>query len=160
MAEIRKLEVEYKAKCSAERLHSLMTRDALNLPKYAPQTVLNVQIIPGDGEVRVGSVYVSDYVVMGDKPRAIMTKVEVTALDRKNMSVTFTAIEGDLKNGFTSFVSTHTVTPIQSDGNYKCLVKWSARYQKANEDVPDPTYIKKWVEDFTKELETNLLKEE
>ncbi|XP_026442902.1 MLP-like protein 423 [Papaver somniferum] len=94
------------------------------------------------------------YAVMGDKPRAVMTKVEVTAVDHKNMSVTFTVIEGELKNGFTSFAST------QSDGNYKCLVKWSARYQKANEEVPDPTYIKKWVEDFFKELDTNLLKEE
>ncbi|RZC86227.1 hypothetical protein C5167_007417 [Papaver somniferum] len=122
--------------------------------------LLNIQIIPGYGEVRVGSVYVSDYVVMGDKPRAVMTKVDVTALDHKNMSVTFTVIKGELKNGFTSFASTHTSTPTQIDGNYKCLVKWSARFQKANEDVPDPTYIKKWVEDFFKELDTNLLKEE
>ncbi|RZC86228.1 hypothetical protein C5167_007416 [Papaver somniferum] len=158
MAEIRKLEVECKAKCSAGKFYAMMTRDALKLPKYTPQTVHKVQVFPGDGEVRVGSVYVWDY-LLDDKPSAVMTKVKVTAVDHKNMSITFTVTEGLLKDDYTSFANTLTTTPAHSDGNYNCLVKWSAQYQKANEDVPDPTYFMKMLEDFTKELDTNLLKE-
>ncbi|RZC92809.1 hypothetical protein C5167_028068 [Papaver somniferum] len=158
MAEIRKLEVECKAKCSAGKFYAMMTRDALKLPKYAPQTVHKVQVFPGDGEVRVGSVYVWEY-LLDDKPSAVMTKVKVTAVDHKNMSITFTVTEGHLKDDYTSFANTLTITPAHSDGNYNCLGKWSAQYQKANEDVPDPTYFMKMLEDFTKELDTNLLKE-
>ncbi|XP_026442910.1 uncharacterized protein LOC113342653 isoform X2 [Papaver somniferum] len=121
MAEISKLEVECKAKCSAVKFFSMMTRDALKLPKYAPHTIHNVQVLPGDGEVRAGSVYIWVY-KLDNKPSAVTTKVK-------------------------------------RDGNYNCLVKWSAQYQKANKDVPDPTYVMKMLEDFTKELDTNLLKE-
>ncbi|KAI3932959.1 hypothetical protein MKW98_029192 [Papaver atlanticum] len=77
----------------------------------------------------------------------------------KNMSLTFTVTEGNLKDDYTSFANTRTTTPAHSEENYNCLVKWSAQYQKANEDVPDPTYFMKILEDFTKELDTNLLKE-
>ncbi|KAI3954411.1 hypothetical protein MKX01_017625 [Papaver californicum] len=159
MAQIHNLEVEFKAKCCAEKLYSVMTRDASKIPKYAPAMILNVQVLPGDGEVRVGSIFVWDY-VQGDKPSAVMTKEKITAVDHKNMSLTYTAFEGDLKNGYASFASTLTITPIQRNGNYNCLVKWSVQYEKANEDVSDPTYFMKLLEDFTKEVDTNLLKEE
>ncbi|RZC92816.1 hypothetical protein C5167_028076 [Papaver somniferum] len=157
MAEISKLEVECKAKCSAVKFFSMMTRDALKLPKYAPHTIHNVQVLPGDGEVRAGSVYIWVY-KLDNKPSAVTTKVKVTALDHKNLSLTFTVTEGYLTDDYTSFSNTLTTTT-QRDGNYNCLVKWSAQYQKANKDVPDPTYVMKMLEDFTKELDTNLLKE-
>ncbi|RZC86202.1 hypothetical protein C5167_007389 [Papaver somniferum] len=158
MAEIRKLEAECKAKCCAEKFYAMMTCDALKLQKYAPQTVHKVQVFPGNGEVRVGSVYVWDY-VLDNKPSSVITKVRVTAVDHKNMSITFTVTEGHLKDDYTSFANTLTVTPAHSEGNYNCLVKWSARYEKTNEDVPDPTNFMKMLEDFTKELDTNLLEE-
>ncbi|KAI3926707.1 hypothetical protein MKX01_039837 [Papaver californicum] len=134
MAVIHKLEDEYKAEFSAEKFYAMMTRDAPKLPKYVPKMVHNVQVLPEDGEVRVGAVFVWDY-VLGDKPGAVMTKVKVTAVDHINMSLNFTVIDGELTNGYTSFAITLTTTP-QRDGNYNCLVKWSAQYQKANEDVP------------------------
>ncbi|KAI3870946.1 hypothetical protein MKX03_025134 [Papaver bracteatum] len=123
MAEIRKLEVECKAKCSGGKFYTTITRDALKLPKYAPQTVHKVQVISGDGEVRVGSVYVWDY-LLDDKPSAIMTKVKVTAVDHKNMSLTFTVTEEHPKDDYTSFADTLTTTPAHSERNYNCLVKW------------------------------------
>ncbi|KAI3932964.1 hypothetical protein MKW98_029197 [Papaver atlanticum] len=129
------VKVEVKAKCSAKKLFSVMTGGASKLSKYAPKTVQNVQVLPGDSEIRVGSVFVWDYILDGS---AVMAKEELTAVDHKNIRL--------------------TVTPTQRDGNHNCLVKWSFN-EKANEDVPDPTYINKWVEDFIKELDTNLLKE-
>ncbi|KAI3917094.1 hypothetical protein MKX01_003543 [Papaver californicum] len=119
----------------------------------------NVQVLPGDGEVRVGNVFVWDY-VQDDKPSAVMTKEKITAVDHRNMSLTYTVFEGDLTNDYTSFASTLTITPTQKDGNYNCSVKRSVQYEKANEDVPNPTYFMKFLEDFTKEVDTNLLKEE
>ncbi|RZC57164.1 hypothetical protein C5167_004468 [Papaver somniferum] len=159
-AQIREIQVELKAKCSAEKLFALITRDAPKLPKYVPQMIHNCQVLPGDGEVRVGSVYVWDYVQEG-KPSALRAKETITAVDHKNMSLTFTVSEGDhITNFYNNFSSTVTINPTQRDGDYNCLVKWSVQYEKANEDVPDPTYVNKWVEDFTKELDTNLPKEQ
>ncbi|KAI3900799.1 hypothetical protein MKW92_045883 [Papaver armeniacum] len=159
MAQIHKLEVQYKAKCSAEKLYTMLTRDAPKLPNYAPQTVNKCQVLPGDGEVRLGSIFVWDY-VQGDKPSAVITKVKITAVDHKNMSLTYTVFEGHLTDDYPSFANILAITPTQRNGNNKCLVKWSVEYEKANEDIPDPTYFMKMLEDFTKELDTNLLKEE
>ncbi|RZC92815.1 hypothetical protein C5167_028075 [Papaver somniferum] len=159
MAQIHKLEVEVKAKCCAEKLYAVMTRDAPKLPKYAPQIVHDCQVVPGDCEVRVGSLFVWHY-VQDDKPSGVKAKEKITAVDHKNMSLTYTVFEGDLKNDYASFATTLTTTPTQKDGSYNCLVNWSVQYEKANADVPDPTYFMKLLEDFTKEVDTNLLKEE
>ncbi|KAI3854956.1 hypothetical protein MKX03_009114 [Papaver bracteatum] len=131
-----------------------MTREINKLPKYAPKTMHNIQILPGNSEVGAGSIVVWDY-VQGDKPSAVMEKVKITAMDHKNMSLTNKVLE-DLRNCCTSFAITLAVTPTHGDGNYKCLVKWSVQYQKANKDVPDPTYFMKVLEDLTMELEANL----
>ncbi|RZC92811.1 hypothetical protein C5167_028065 [Papaver somniferum] len=159
MSQIHKLEVEYKAKCPAEKLYTMLTRDAPKLPNYASQTINKCQVLPGDGEVRLGSIFVWDY-VQGDKPSAVITKVKITAVDHKNMSLTYTVFEGHLTDDYPSFANILAITPTQRNGNNNFLVKWSVEYEKANEDIPDPTYFMKMLEDFTKELNTNLLKEE
>ncbi|RZC44480.1 hypothetical protein C5167_037427 [Papaver somniferum] len=159
MAEIHQLEVEIKCKSSAERFYTLLTRDAPKLPKYAPQSILRVQVLPRDGEVRVGSIFVWEYVPR-DKPSAALSIEKVTAIDPKNLSITTTVLEGDLRNDYTSFVITLAITPTKRDGNYNFIVKWVVQYEKANEDVPDPTYFMIFLEEFTKELDGNLLKEE
>ncbi|RZC86230.1 hypothetical protein C5167_007415 [Papaver somniferum] len=158
MAQIHKLEVEIKAKCSAQKFYTMMTRDAPKLQKYVPQIVHNCQVLPGDGQVRLGSVFVWDY-VQGDKPSGVQTKVKITAVDHANMSLTSTVFEGDLTKGYSSFANTLTISPTKRNGNNNCLVKWSVQYEKENEDVPDPTYFVKMLEDFTKELDTSLLEE-
>ncbi|KAI3915134.1 hypothetical protein MKW92_029152 [Papaver armeniacum] len=151
--------VEVKAKCSAKKLFAMMTRGASKFSKYAPKTVQNAQVGPGDGEIRVGSVLVWDYIIEGSSGSAIMAKEELTLVDHENMLLTSTVFDGELTNDFKKFTKRITMIPTQGDGNYNCLVKWSVYYEKANEDVPDPTYIKKWVEDFIEEVDTNLLKE-
>ncbi|KAI3902724.1 hypothetical protein MKW92_010529 [Papaver armeniacum] len=159
MAANRKFEVEFKVKCSAEKFYSMITRDALKLPKYAPRIIHNVQVVSGEGEPRLGSVSVWDY-VLDNKHSGVSTRAKITAMDPQNMSVTFTHLDGYLSDDYTSFSNTLTVTtPTQRDGNYNCLVKWCVQYQKANDNVADSTYFMKMLEDFTKELDTNLLKE-
>ncbi|KAI3870948.1 hypothetical protein MKX03_025136 [Papaver bracteatum] len=149
MAHIHNLEVECKAKCSAEKFYVILIRDLIH----------SVQVFPGDREVHVGTVLVSEY-VQGDKPSTLMAKEKITAVDHKNMSVISTILEGHLKNEYTSIGYTLTITPTPRDGNYNSLVKWSVYYEKADEDVHDPTYFMKLLEDLTNELDTNLLKEE
>ncbi|XP_026442927.1 MLP-like protein 43 [Papaver somniferum] len=149
MAQIHNLEIECKARSCEEKLYVVLIRDVHMLPKYVPQLIHSIQVLPGDREVHVGTVLVSEYV-----------QEKITAVDHKNMSVTSSILEGDLKNDYTSIGYTLTITPLQRDGNYNFLVRWSVYYEKANEDVPDPTYFMKLLEDLTKELDTNLLKEE
>ncbi|MCL7023730.1 hypothetical protein MKW94_021544 [Papaver nudicaule] len=147
MALIHNLEVVYKAKCSVEKLYIILIRDVHTLLQYVPELIHSVQVFPGDGEVCVGTVLVSEYV-----------QEKVTAVDHKNMSITTKIFEGDLTNDYTSIGYTLTITPVQGDGNYNCSVKWSIYYEKAGEGVPDPTSFTKFLEDLTKELDTNLLK--
>ncbi|KAI3971407.1 hypothetical protein MKW92_049240 [Papaver armeniacum] len=160
MAQIHKLDVEYKAKCSAEKIYTMLTRDAPKLPNYAPQTVNKCQVLPETVKF-VWEVYLFGTMCrVRDKPSAVITKVKITAVDHKNMSLTYTVFEGHLTDDYPSFANILAITPTQRNGNNKCLVKWSVEYEKANEDIPDPTYFMKMLEDFTKELDTNLLKEE
>ncbi|KAI3902720.1 hypothetical protein MKW92_010525 [Papaver armeniacum] len=159
MAANRKIEVEFKVKCPAEKFYSIMTRDALKIPKYAPRIIHNVQVVSGEGELSLGSVSVWDY-VLDNKPSGVRTRAKITEMDHQNMSLTFTILDGYLTDDYTSFAGTlTTTTPTQRDGNYNCLVKWSVQYQKANDNVADPTYFMKMLDDLTKELDTNLLKE-
>ncbi|KAI3900796.1 hypothetical protein MKW92_045880 [Papaver armeniacum] len=75
------------------------------------------------------------------------------------MSLTCTVFEGLLTEDYPSFANMLVITPTQRNGNNNCLVKWSVQYEKASEYVSDPIYFMKMLEDFTKELDANLLKE-
>ncbi|RZC72328.1 hypothetical protein C5167_035507 [Papaver somniferum] len=110
MAANRKIEVEFKVKCSAEKFYSMMTRDALKLPKYVPRIIHNVQVVSGED----------------NKPFGVRMRAKITAMDHQNMSLTFTVVDGYLSDDYTSFSNTLTITtPTQRDGNYNCVVKWS-----------------------------------
>ncbi|KAI3952200.1 hypothetical protein MKW98_005895 [Papaver atlanticum] len=61
------------AKCSVEKLYTMITRDAPEISKYVPKMVHNVEVLPGNGEVRVGSIFVWDY-IHGDKASTVTFK--------------------------------------------------------------------------------------
>ncbi|MCL7044843.1 hypothetical protein MKW94_007185 [Papaver nudicaule] len=136
--ELQKLEVVHLAKSSADKLYRLCTRDAPQLPKYVPEVVLNVEVIgegPG-GEIILGTVFVWTFIPVGGS--AIVSKVQVTAVDNKKRSITWTVLEGDIAKDFKSFNFDLDITPKPGATDGTSMVKWSVEYEKANEDVPDP----------------------
>ncbi|MCL7043159.1 hypothetical protein MKW94_028011, partial [Papaver nudicaule] len=63
MAQIHKLEGELVAKSHADKLYTMFTRGAPSLPKYIPQIIHSCQVLPDDGEIRLGSIFVWTYVI-------------------------------------------------------------------------------------------------
>ncbi|XP_026441894.1 MLP-like protein 43 isoform X2 [Papaver somniferum] len=158
MAQIHKLEGEFVAKYHAAKLYNMMTSGAPSLPKYLPHIIHKCQVLPEYGEIRLGSVFVWDYIIEGNSS-TVTTKEKVTAVDHKNMSITCTVFEGDLTIGYPSFALTLHVTPILGGGSNKSTVKWSMEYEKENEHVPTPTPFLEFLETFFKELDVKLLEE-
>ncbi|KAI3982020.1 hypothetical protein MKX01_018926 [Papaver californicum] len=158
MAQIHKLEGELVAKSHADKLYTMMTRGAPTLPKYLPHMIHKCQVLPEYGEIRVGSIFVWDYIIEG-KASTVTTKEKITAVDHKNMSITYTVFEGDLTIGYPSFAITLHITPILGDGSNQSTVKWTIKYEKENEHVPTPTSFMEFLEAFSKELDVKLLEE-
>ncbi|MCL7039768.1 hypothetical protein MKW94_000217 [Papaver nudicaule] len=157
MAQIRKLESVYEIKCCADKFYQMCTRDAHQIPKYAPKTIKSVQVI-GEGEVRVGTGFVWQFVPVGGS--TILTiKDTITAVDNKNRSITFTVMEGELMTVFKSFRVNLDVTPKDGATDGTSLAKWSVEYEKAHEDVPDPVGVIKSCEEITTGLNLHLLKQ-
>ncbi|RZC91683.1 hypothetical protein C5167_027745 [Papaver somniferum] len=153
MAQIHKLQGELILESHADKLYTMMTRDAPSLPKYVPQLVHKCQVLPEDGEIRLGSIFVWDYVI---DTSTVRTKDRITAVDHKNMSITYTVFEGHLSVDYPSFDITLDVTPIQRGGGSKSKVNWSIKYEKENEQVPPPTSFAKFFEAFFRELDAKL----
>ncbi|KAI3925849.1 hypothetical protein MKW92_019330 [Papaver armeniacum] len=162
MAQIHKLQGEVVAKCHADKLYNMLTRGAPTLPKYVPQLIHKCQVLPEEGEIRLGSIFVWDYAVGATEGilSTVRTKNKIIAVDHKNMSITHTVFEGYLTADYPSFDITIDVTPIHGGGSNKSMVKWSFKYEKENEHVPAPTSFMKFFEAFVKELDAKLLEEE
>ncbi|RZC94194.1 hypothetical protein C5167_021440 [Papaver somniferum] len=162
MAQIHKVEGQFVAKTHADKLYNMITRGAPTLPKYVPQLVHKCQVLPEEGEIRPGSIYVWDYAVGATEGilSPVRTKNKVIAVDHKNMSITQTMFEGHFTSDYPSFDVTIDVTPIHGGGNNKTMVKWSFKYEKENEHVPAPTSFIKFFEVFFKELDAKMLEHE
>ncbi|KAI3905987.1 hypothetical protein MKW98_022416 [Papaver atlanticum] len=155
MPHIQKLEVMHEAKCCADKLYRMLTRDAPKLPKYLPNVLESVEVI-GDGEIRLGTVFVWNFFSEGGN----VTKEKITAVDNKNRSITYTILEGNLMKDFRSFHFNLDITPKSGTAaNGASLVKWSVKYEKANENVPDPVGILESCEYMTTEMNLHLLKQ-
>ncbi|KAI3888251.1 hypothetical protein MKW92_010119 [Papaver armeniacum] len=147
MAQIHKLEGELVAKCHAAKLYNMVTSGAPSLHKYLPHMIHKCQVLPEYGEIRLGSIFVWDYIIEG-KASTVRTKEKITAVDHKNMSITYTVFEGDLTIGYPSFGITFHITPILEGGSNKSTVKWAIEYEKENEHVRAPTPFMECLEDF------------
>ncbi|MCL7047180.1 hypothetical protein MKW94_021576 [Papaver nudicaule] len=118
----------------------MFTRGAPSLPKYIPQIIHRCQVLPEDGEIRLGSIFRLIIIIKTEK-------------------ITHTVIEGDLTIGYPSFAAAFHITPIQGGGSNKSMVKWSVEYEKENEDVPAPTSFMKLMDAFFEELDATLVED-
>lgn len=84
------------------------------------------------------------------------TMKERVELDPEKKTITMVVMEGDLMQHFKSYKVIIQVVP-KSEGS---LVKWMWEYEKLQEDGPTPSKYVDFVTNFTKNIETNLLKEE
>ena len=68
------------------------------------------------------------------------SKERIEAADDEKMTVSYAVIEGDLLQYYKKFKGHIAVTPVGAGSE----VKWTAEYEKASPEVPDPTAVKEF----------------
>ncbi|XVF85372.1 hypothetical protein PTKIN_Ptkin17bG0112300 [Pterospermum kingtungense] len=149
MAQIAKMEVQTQIKSSADKAYDIFKRKMYLMPEICPEVVKDVKIGKGDWET-VGSVRLWKYVT--GNPEYVSETVE--AIDDRNKSITFNALDGDVSKCYKTFKCTLNITP-NGQGS---LVKWTLVYEKLNQNVPDPDKYMELATCFSKSVEAYLLK--
>ncbi|EXB82638.1 MLP-like protein 423 [Morus notabilis] len=147
-----KLNVEVEVKSNADKVWEALRDFIFIFPKAFPNDYKSVEVLEGDGIV-VGSVRLITY---GEgSPIVKVSKEKIEVVDPQNKTFSYNIIDGDLLKYYKSFKAHVTVVP-KEEGS---LVKWSCEYEKASEEIPDPSLIKEFAEKNFKELDDYLAKE-
>lgn len=95
------------------------------------------------------------FIFLIGSPIVKVSKEKIEVVDAPNKTFSYNIIDGDLLKYYKSFKAHVTVVP-KEEGS---LVKWSCEYEKANEEIPDPSLIKEFAEKNFKELDDYLGKQ-
>lgn len=79
---------------------------------------------------------------------------KIENVDEANKVVTYKVIDGDLLKYYKAFKGIVCVNP-KGDGS---LVKWACEFEKASDDVPDPSVIKEFALKNFQEVDDYILK--
>lgn len=63
------------------------------------------------------------------------SKERIDLVDEEKKTMSYSFIEGDILKYYKNFKATVSVTEGEGDG---CVVKYSAEFEKANQQIPDP----------------------
>ncbi|KAM7251903.1 hypothetical protein ACFE04_023786 [Oxalis oulophora] len=121
---------------SAEKVWVVIMDAYLIFPKVYPDQYLSIKILEGTGK-SPGSIRLITY---GEgSPLVKISEEKIDTVDNETRTVTYSIIGGDLLKYYKTFNGKIVVEPKGEAGS---LVKWSCTYEKAHEEVPDPTIIK------------------
>lgn len=71
-------------------------------------------------------------------PDVTFSKEKIDEADEEKKILVYSVIDSELANVYKNFKAFLQIIPKDEGG----LVKWSAEFEKVNEQVPDPTHIK------------------
>ncbi|CAN6676070.1 unnamed protein product [Malus baccata var. baccata] len=145
-----KLEVEVEVKSPAQKFWEALRDSTAVFPKAFPQDYKSIDVLEGDGKA-IGSVRLITYA--DDSALVKVSKETIDAVDEVGKAVAYKVIDGDLLKYYKSFKCVLTVTP-KGDGS---LVKWSSVFEKAHEQVPEPSIIKDFAVKNFQELDAYVL---
>ncbi|KAM0987409.1 hypothetical protein ACFX13_011732 [Malus domestica] len=145
-----KLEVEVEVKSPAQKFWEALRDSTTVFPKAFPHDYKSIDVLEGDGKA-VGSVRLITYAEGSALVK--VSKETIDAVDEVGKAVAYKVIDGDLLKYYKSFKCTLTVTP-KGD---RSLVKWSSVYEKAHEQVPEPSIIKDFAAKNFLELDAYVL---
>ncbi|KAK6931022.1 Bet v I/Major latex protein [Dillenia turbinata] len=146
-----KAELELQIKCSADEFFGVFKSKAHRIPSACSQRVKSIEVHEGDWETE-GSVKHWNFVVDGNDETA-KEKIQV---DEENKTVIFEIVEGDMLKLYKSYKVYLQIIPSPTGQGGK--VKWTAEYEKANEDVPSPNKYLEFGAHLTTNLDAYLLK--
>lgn len=87
-------------------------------------------------------------------PLVKVSTEKIEAVDDVKKEVSYSVIDGDLLKFYKVFKGIVTVSP-KGDGS---LVKWSCEYEKASNEIPDPSVIKEFAVKNFKEVDEYITK--
>ncbi|KAJ0038495.1 hypothetical protein Pint_23050 [Pistacia integerrima] len=151
MATGGKLDVEIEVKSSADKFWGAI-RDSTSLfPKAFSHDYKSIEVLEGDGKAP-GSVRRITYAEGSPIVKVSTEKIE--AVDDVKKEVSYRVIDGDLLKYYKVFKGIVAVSP-KGDGS---LVKWSCEYEKASNEIPDPSVIKEFAVKNFKEVDEYIAK--
>ncbi|CAA0817173.1 Polyketide cyclase/dehydrase and lipid transport superfamily protein [Striga hermonthica] len=150
MAQLHKIELQTQIRSSPSKLFDVYKNKIYLMPKICPNKVEKVDVLEGDGK-SLGSVRLWTY-VMGVP---VIAKDKIVAVDEEKRSITFELIDGEVTKYFNHFKATFVATTAKANMN---LVKWILEYEKASEDVPNPSGHLEFLANMVMEIDAYLFK--
>ena len=142
------LETELEAKVSASIFHDVLSCRPHHFSNMTPDHVHGVELHEGEWG-KPGTVITWTY--KHDGVTEIAKEIVEEIDDEKNLT-TFKVIEGHLLDKYNSFYVTVQAIP---KGEHSCLARWTIKYEKKSEDVPDPQGIVNLAIEMTKGIEAH-----
>ncbi|KAL1539370.1 MLP-like protein 423 [Salvia divinorum] len=137
-----KLEIELELKTSPEKLWKNLKEFVTLLPNAMPDVYEGINVIEGDGR-SVGSIFVSTFKPSEMKPVVSISKERLEIVDDGKKILSYSFLEGEILENYKNFrVVIYVGSSTKSDG---ALVKYTAEFNKANEQVADPHIFKSFV---------------
>ncbi|PON31667.1 Bet v I type allergen [Parasponia andersonii] len=147
-----KLHVEVEVKSHADKIWESLRDFIYIYPKAFPNDYKSVEVLEGDG-IEPGSVR---FITYGEgSPIVKVSKERIEVVDPPNKTFSYGVIDGDLLKYYKSFKA-HVTVISKEEGS---LVKWSCEFEKASDDIPDPSVIKDFAAKNFKELDDYISKQ-
>nr|ACN40583.1 unknown [Picea sitchensis] len=142
--------VEIDLKVPAQKAWDAIRDSASLFPKIMPSHFKSIEVI-GDGNV--GTIRRIKY---GEGMKTATHESErIEALDKTNMTVTYTVIEGEVLSVFKVFKPTIKLLP-GADAN-SCRLSWTAEFERVGNTIPPSEPIKEAATNIFKAMEGYLL---
>ncbi|CAH1414317.1 unnamed protein product [Lactuca virosa] len=151
MATTGKLDVEVKVKSEADKFWNTILDSATIFPKVCSDLYKEVEVLEGDGR-SVGSIRLVHFAE--GSPIVKSAKEKIEELDEAKKKVAYSVIDGDMMKYYKTFKATLEVIP-EAEGS---IVKWMCEYEKASDEVPDPSMIRDFAAKNFQEIDAYLLK--
>ncbi|KAI3971797.1 hypothetical protein MKW92_001222 [Papaver armeniacum] len=173
------LELVVKFRCSADKFWETLKTWSSIFPKVLPDTYKSIQVIEGTDAEKVGSVTlwkINPSTLVEGAPTMMEEVKRIEDVNELTKTIIYSVIGGDLLKLYKSYEPRITVAPRINDfttknGDDKIVdeqdekdekggggtVKWSVKYEKVNEMVPDPYMIKTMISETMLKLDEYIL---
>ncbi|GMI87793.1 MLP-like protein 423 [Hibiscus trionum] len=135
MACTGKLEVEIDLKSPADKVWSTIRDSTTIFPIALSHDYKSIEVLEGDGK-SPGTVRL--FIYAEGSPIVKVSKERTESVDEAEKTYVYSIFDGDLMKYYKSFIGKIVVVP-KGDSS---LIKWSCDFEKASEDIPDPSIIK------------------
>ncbi|KAK9115290.1 hypothetical protein Syun_022087 [Stephania yunnanensis] len=149
------IDIESEIRCPADKMYDLLKNHITQLPVVFPDIYKSATVLAGDGK-SLGSVRRWTYLIHHTSDELLEVIEKLIEVDDENMSLTVSAVGGDVLKMHKQFDVKVTITP-KVDGS---LVKWHVIFVKVNEDDPHPDPYLEIFDDIHKRFELHYHKDE